>query len=346
MIDFAQIKLEDIAIHQVGNKLREEGLKISNKEISFAGDETETWLMKYFLSSFNDSEVYNFSHASDLSLNEIYVFVKRLFASPGTLHQASIDIAKHLYENSTHPKISGGELCVGYFRHCYFDGTSTDAIGFFKSESKDVFLKFDSLSDNFKVRHESGINVNKLDKGCLIFNLNEDIGYNVCIIDSNRSNDTQYWKNDFLNIRPASDNYQFTKAFLSITKDFVTKNLPENFEVTKADQIDLLNRSVQYFKSHDSFDKDDFENEIFHNSEVKESFQKYDSAYRMDNEIELAESFAISQQAVKKQARIFKSVLKLDKNFHVYIHGNRELIEQGVEADGRKFYKLYFSEES
>ena len=51
------------------------------------------------------------------------------------------------------------------------------------------------------------------------------------------------------------------------------------------------------------------------------------------------------QQAVKKQARVFKSVLKLDKNFHIYIHGNRELIEQGVEKDGRKFYKLYFESE-
>jgi len=49
---------------------------------------------------------------------------------------------------------------------------------------------------------------------------------------------------------------------------------------------------------------------------------------------------------VKKQARIFKTVLKLDKNFRIYIHGNRELIEQGVEKDGRKYYKIYFEQES
>lgn len=54
----------------------------------------------------------------------------------------------------------------------------------------------------------------------------------------------------------------------------------------------------------------------------------------------------ISPQAVKKQARIFKSVLKLDKNFHIYIHGNRELIQQGTEKDGRKYYKIYFENES
>jgi len=39
-------------------------------------------------------------------------------------------------------------------------------------------------------------------------------------------------------------------------------------------------------------------------------------------------------------------VLKLDKNFHIYIHGDRNLIEQGEEPDGRKFYKIYYEEES
>ena len=55
--------------------------------------------------------------------------------------------------------------------------------------------------------------------------------------------------------------------------------------------------------------------------------------------------FAISPHAVKKQARVFKSVLKLDKNFHIYIHGDRSLIERGTEKDGRKFYKIYYREE-
>jgi len=61
--------------------------------------------------------------------------------------------------------------------------------------------------------------------------------------------------------------------------------------------------------------------------------------------MEVSDNFDISKQAVKKQARVFKSVLKLDKNFHIYIHGNRDLIEQGVDNNGRKFYKIYYEEE-
>ena len=62
-------------------------------------------------------------------------------------------------------------------------------------------------------------------------------------------------------------------------------------------------------------------------------------------ELQLENSFDVNQTAVKKQGRAFKSVIKLDKNFHIYIHGNRNLVEQGEDEHG-KYYKLYFQEES
>jgi hypothetical protein len=49
---------------------------------------------------------------------------------------------------------------------------------------------------------------------------------------------------------------------------------------------------------------------------------------------------------VKSQARVFKSVLKLDKDFHIYIHGDRNKIERGVDPDtGRKYYKIWYDQE-
>jgi 37-kD nucleoid-associated bacterial protein len=346
MIDFTSVQLEQIAIHQIGNKLRDEGLKESSENVDVDNLETRNYLLKYFLSPFDNNEVYNFTHPSELNLNEIYFFAKKIFAKPASFFENSVEIAKHLYEKSTHPKINAGELCICYFKNCSLDGKVVDAIGFFKSEGKDVFLKFDSVKTNFKIKHESGINVNKLDKGCLIFNIEKTNGFKVCIIDSNKSNDTHYWKNDFLNIKPASDDYHYTKDFLSITKNFVTKQLDEDFEVTKAEKVDLLNRSVKYFKTHETFDKEEFEKEVFQDTGIIKSFRNFDSNYREENEIEITDSFDISPQAVKKQAGVFKNVLKLDKNFHIYIHGNSNLIEQGVEKDGRKYYKIYFDKEA
>ena len=54
------------------------------------------------------------------------------------------------------------------------------------------------------------------------------------------------------------------------------------------------------------------------------------------------DNFSISTSAVKYQSRVFKSVLKLDNNFHIYIHGDKELIEKGTDNDGRKYYKIYY----
>jgi hypothetical protein len=133
---------------------------------------------------------------------------------------------------------------------------------------------------------------------------------------------------------------------MTLTKSFITDQIPNEYEVSKADQIDLLNRSVDYFKSHDTFNKEEFEQEVFQEEGVIESFRSFDEIYSDEKDIELASSFEISVQAVKKQARVFKSVLKLDKNFHIYIHGNKDLIEQGVEQDGRKYYKIYYEDEN
>jgi hypothetical protein len=60
------------------------------------------------------------------------------------------------------------------------------------------------------------------------------------------------------------------------------------------------------------------------------------------NEVIITDEFEVSQQAVKKQARVFKSVLKLDKNFSIYIHGDKSFVERGKESDGRKYYKFYY----
>jgi hypothetical protein len=79
--------------------------------------------------------------------------------------------------------------------------------------------------------------------------------------------------------------------------------------------------------------------------EVIDRFNSYKIEYQKENEVSIDDQFEISNNAVKKQARIFKSIIKLDKNFHIYIHGNRQMIEQGEDEKG-KYYKMYFKEES
>lgn len=297
--------------------------------------------------SFNFEELYSFHFLPKVELNPVYQFVKSIFEDKNSFVEQTQNCSRILYDKSNHPKIKGGELQVAYFTGCTINGKTVDAISFFKSENKESFLRVLTSKVGFDLESEKGIAVRKLDKGCLIFNTKAKDGYLVAVVDNtNRGEEAQYWKDEFLGVQPIANEFHQTNEFLGIAKNFVTKQLDEEFEISKADKIDLLNRSVEYFKTHESFDKKEFEKEVFQDSGMIKSFRNFDSNYRQENEIEITDNFDISPQAVKKQARVFKSVLKLDKNFHIYIHGNREMIEQGVEKDGRKFYKIYYNEES
>jgi hypothetical protein len=236
---------------------------------------------------------------------------------------------------------------VAIFGGIVADGIPVEAIGIFKSENKQEFLKVDKKQGAFEVKYDDGISINKLDKGCLVLNISKATGYKVCVIDNtNKSTDAQYWKNDFLMIKPCNDSFHATKDYLDLCKNYVTKQMPNDFEISKTDQIDLLNRSIKYFKEQDEFSMDDFSRSVIQDPQVIESFKGYKKQYEDERELELNDQFDISEAAVKKQNRIFKSVLKLDKNFHIYIHGKRELIEKGIDPDGRKYYKIYFNEEN
>jgi hypothetical protein len=75
---------------------------------------------------------------------------------------------------------------------------------FLKVRPKKPFLKVFPHGENWEVIAEDGININKLDKGCLVFKQNRDEGYVVCVVDNtNKQNDAQYWVNDFLQVTRA-----------------------------------------------------------------------------------------------------------------------------------------------
>ena len=346
VLDFTQVEIKNLITHHIGNKLRDEGVSLSNEPTHLA-ESTKDFLLKYFLLPIKTEEFFCFDHPVKLILNDILSVARSIFSNSKRFIQDSQDIAKLLYEQSLHPKIKEGELNVALFSNIVLDDEIVDAIGIFKSETGVPFLKMKNQKSRFSINHEYGFEIKGMDKGCIIFNTDEKSGYKVLVIDSaNNSGEAQYWKDDFLKIKPIANEFQKTNQFLGIARQFVTKQLAEEFEISKADKIDYLNRSVEYFKNHDTFDKQEFEKEVFHHPSIIKSFRQFDETYRQENEVDLSDSFEISAQAVKKQARVFKSVLKLDKNFHIYIHGNRELIEQGIDEQGRKFYKIYYEKES
>lgn len=344
MIDSSQSTIQAVSVHIVGNGGNQEGLQLSESPMQLRDEKIHRLLIEYFLSNFNSPEYHSFTFSNDdLSLNAIYKFVQNIFSEPEAFHEETIHIAKHLYDVSQHPNIKAGDLYIARISDVFIDNQLVEAVGIFKCENKETYLKLES----FDLSADEGINLRKLDKGCLVLDLEAEEGYRILVVDNANKSEAQFWKQDFLNIKPLSDAFHHTHNFMNLTREYVSNQLDEEFSVSKADQIDLLNRSMDFFKSREQFNKAEFETEVLGDVEVIESFRKFGESFQSHNEIDVIDNFEISAHAVQRQARVFKSVLKLDKNFHIYIHGNRQLIEKGFdEVTGKHFYKLYFDEES
>ncbi len=348
MIDPEQSVIQSVSVHHVGNASVEEPIKLSDAPLELDQERITNLLQVYFLSGFNTPEYHSFTFSNeDFSLNPVYRLVSEIHDEPGLLHENSRSLAQLLHSVSDHPNIKSGDLYVAYFSALAVNGQHVEAVGIFKCENKETFLKLKSYSNQFDLAADEGINIRKLDKGCLILNVEKDSGYKVLIVDNSNRNEAQYWKQSFLNLKPWCDAFHQTHQYMSMTREFVEHQIPEEFKVTKADQIDLLNRSVNFFKSKEQFNQSEFEVEVLGDADVIESFRNYGKNFMANADVEMEDNFEISVPAVKRQARVFKSVLKLDKNFHIYIHGDRELIEKGFdEAVGKHYYKIYFDNES
>ncbi len=278
--------IQKITVHQVGNKYKEEELTLSEKILEVSEEVLES-LTIYFTKPFNDRDFHRLSHVNDLEMNEVYQYVSKIFENADSLQEQSIKLAKQLYKISEHPNIKSGEFYVVYFTNCQVEGNVVDAVGLFKSESKDKFIKVKRHAGSFVIESQEGVNINKLDKGCMIYNMEREDGYVASVVDNTNKNvEARYWMDDFLQLE-----------------------------------------------------------EVIAQPEVIEVFNSFRNKAAEERGLSFEDDFDISPRAVKKSTKNFKSIIKLDKNFHIYVHGNPNLITREEDENG-KFYKIYFREES
>jgi len=335
--------LTNLIIHKVGNKINQEALILSQAEYQL--DETMTEMLEdFFMKSFKTEEQYQFYSDTYLVNNPVFSSASEIFEDKSKFIFESENIAEHLYGISENPRVQAGELFIAYFEGEEKNGEKIDSIGIFKTENKNPFLKIQPEGDTFDIEKDYGIALTKLDKGCIIYNSFKESGFAVSVVDNNKNGDPYYWFEDFLKVKQRDDEYFHTQETLAVYKEYITKQLPQEFETTKADQADFLNKSINFFKEKEKFDYEEFTKEVLQDENVIESFGNFKSNYEQEMQVSISEDFAINEAAVKKQSRGFKSIIKLDKNFHIYVHGDRKMIEQGSDEKG-KYYRLYFDEE-
>ncbi len=349
MINLFNTHIESLSIHRVGNKSRNEAIFLS-EQVYTPTDEIVPLLKEYFFKPFRDKEenYFQFAHDVHLDYHDMYNFATEIFTNPESVHEVSKKITRHLFEQSNHPHIKNGEVYVAHLTHLSIDNNPVDAIGIFKSEIKTDFLQLEESGTSMEVLLQQGINLNKLDKGCIIFNYKKEEGYKILTIDSNRY-DARYWLEHFLSVDAFQDENFITKKYLKFCQDFA-KDVVLPAE-DKKEEVMFMNRAVNHFAKNDEFEETRFLNEVLDNPDLIPEFKNYKIEKAPKYSIEDVTSFPIANAAVTDARKKIKNVINLDTNIQIKMdfinpESAEKFVEKGWDEEKQMYYYLvYFNKE-
>ena len=349
MINLFNAHIDNLSIHRVGNKSRNEAIFLSENPYGL-NDEIMPLLKEYFFKPFREKEenYFQFAHDVDLEYNDMFNLATEIFTNPSEVHNVSKKITTHLFEQSNHPHIKNGEVYVAYFSNVSIDNNVVDAIGVFKSEVQTDFLQFEENGSNLEMILQHGINLNKLDKGCIIFNYKKEEGYKILTVDSNRY-DARYWLEHFLSVDAFQDENFMTKKYLKFCQDFA-KDVVLPAE-DKQQEVLFMNRAINHFAKNDAFEESAFLNEVMENPEFIPEFKNYKVDKGEKYSIEDVTDFPIANAAVTDVRKKLKNTIHLDTNVQIkldFVNSDsaQKFVEKGWDEEKQMYYYLvYFNKE-
>ncbi len=352
-IDEAQIN--SLAIHKIGIKTAQEddsrhqnfysAHEIQSLDID---EQTQSLLCSYFFRPIlKTRDLFTFKNFD----SPVYSTIKQIFDNNISLLEGSRSLAQELYDKMPEDDETYSDFFVVRFSNILFqtddEEISIDALGLFKSEKKEVILKLMQNDNEINFQVESGINLSStIEKAALIFNTDSENGYKIYATDKQK-NDSVYWIDSFLEAKIVETDFFTTQTFMKTCQEFDKEILSTQEKITGEDRARFLQQSLNYFQRNETFDEEQFTKEIIQNEDAIEAFKNFRTRCCNNYEIQPSKTFDIDAEAVKKSKKYLRSVIKLDKNFHIYVHSNPENIEQGLDNEkNKRFYKLFYDIES
>lgn len=332
--------IKSAVVQRVGNKSNEDGVSFSDSLCQLDG--VDEYLLGVINASFKFDDWRQFYYIDDLELNPAYRFVSKIFENEDTIIKQANNLARHLYEQSIHPNIKIGEFYVVLLEGCEVDGVETNAIGLFKSELHETVLTVKMENNRLVLTPEIGMSLKKLEKGCIVFNVEKDKGYKVVVVDNSvSSKDAHYWVDNFLHVRNCDDDYHQTERLTEMLTGF-TKQLAEE---SAFDGAIMAKKATEVLKSGEMVAVDELANVICQNKEQKAAFE----TYRKDFESEhggFVEAVNVVAKAASRKPVSRMNVLKIGNKFEVKVLSSEARIEQGFDEEkGMKYYKLFYQSE-
>ncbi|HBJ02003.1 nucleoid-associated protein [Lysinibacillus fusiformis] len=281
---------------------------------------------------------YEFFHETDIALNEVFAYSKKIFEQDSSFLEQSQNMAKHLHSVSQHPNIKSGELFIGLFENCFLLNEVKKVIAIVKIDEKEMFLDVKNDNNKMIIHGVDGINVKKINNMAIIVDVGQEHPPAV-FIKTKRKEDIVYWQERFLKIKAADEHYHKTDLALNECKKYILKE--ENYSNTE--KLGFLNKTLDYFRNEEEFQVDHY---------IETVFEQADATQKdiLVNSVKPYET-VISDSALEKAEKKYKRKIKLDSNIEIQVNIQHidqidELIEVGYdEATNRKFYKIYFQDE-
>lgn len=300
-----------------------------------------TVLKDFFIKPFSSQKgEYGFSHPVSLDYNIVFQSAVGLLEN-GDFVKCSQDIFRHLQSVSTLPTIKDGDIFVAKVEDIIMNDSYYEGLGIFKIESKSDFIEtFVDSKGNMQFSLKSGFPSNRIDKACLIvFSSEKPICY---LID--RSKDTKFWRQDFLGLVPRITDYTQSKSTLQMFKSFIEERLPDISKVTKAEQVNMINKCSELMKKTEMLNINDAAHSLFNDTKIVNQFAEYRKAFEQKENLTLQDSFGVDKKAVTvlKNARR----IRLDDTAEIHLLKTGNFLERGYDDErGMYYYTLFFSKE-
>lgn len=290
-MEIGEAVVQSLIVHQVGNRLREEPLILADHCTSLTESISNLILGGYLRGIVNEKNLHLLTHQTDLTLNEIAHHSSLFFSKKISFEDFSKRIATHLYGSTHHPNIAAGDLFIVIFDKVKLNNIYRQAIGIYKSESKQQYISQKTDEEGVHLEALTGINPELIDKGALIVEGTSD----VYALDR-LSQRTKYWLDDFLKAKQIPD-----------------KKMQSTIAIGMVEKISTI---ISDPKKRQDFGKDVMalclENEEVRSSELREISEKYVPNNTWESELErvIERKGLIEIDDINIPSKTFESKLK------------------------------------
>lgn len=334
-------KISHMVVHRVGNKLRGEGVSLSNNGIDFKDIKED--LKSLLKKSFKMEEEFRFFYEMSLTLNPVYSIVNKMFESPQNFVDMTVSLAKILYGYMTIPTIKGCEVCFLYLQGCKYNDKLVDGIAILKMSIDDNCIQLKQDGGNLYVERPQVINLSTIEWGCLVLNVCHSEGYKVYVCNKGKKNVSLnvFLTETFLHVEHTINAYNQTSELLTLCNKYLREN-PSDVPT----QCHFVDRSKEILSNNESISLEDFADNVFEDSVAAKSFKEYAKSKKEAKDI-VDKSIDIDHRQLKLKSSFPKRTIHLDNNFDIVVCGNAALLIKGVDKhNNMKYYKVYYEKES